>query len=509
VNDLPALELPGPELVFEDSPAQTKQLRGISSGAPNEPQTISVTATSDRRDLIPDPVVAYTSPATTAVLTYTPAKDAAGVVNISVMISDGEATLTNKFTVTLQEINDPPFFTQGRNVTVSQDSGLFTETAWARNLSTGPASEAGQKLSFRLVPDNAALFSLAPAISSTGTLTFTPAPGASGLTDVRIFLSDDGGTVSGGQNTLAPAPFFTITILKVAASPIISLNISEFTLEEDKPSAPINFKITDADSPVDALKVSARALDPALVPSTTEALAIRHVGGNDYTLVITPARNASGTTVITLTVADESNNPSQRDFTLTVLAGNDPPAFTKGPDVTLLEDAGPQTIPGWATGISTGAADEAAQQLQFAVTNDNPALFLTQPAISPAGELSFTTATNAFGLAEITVQLQDNGGVANGGTDTSAQQAFTITVTPVNDPPQLGTVNTYGIDEDQAPVTAALFGISAGAPNENQTLTITAKSSNPAIVPDPEIVYLSPETIAFLTFRSSTNSPGG
>ena len=35
----------------------------------------------------------------------------------------------------------------------------------------------------------------------------------------------------------------------------------------------------------------------------------------------------------------------------------------------------------------------------------------------------------------MTVQLHDNGGIANGGVDTSAAQTFTITITAVNDAP--------------------------------------------------------------------------
>ena len=49
--------------------------------------------------------------------------------------------------------------------------------------------------------------------------------------------------------------------------------------------------------------------------------------------------------------------------------------------------------------------------------------------------LTFTPAANAFGTATITLRLEDNGGTANGGVDTSAPQTFVITVTDVNDAP--------------------------------------------------------------------------
>ena len=43
----------------------------------------------------------------------------------------------------------------------------------------------------------------------------------------------------------------------------------------------------------------------------------------------------------------------------------------------------------------------------------------------------------------MTVQVRDNGGIANGGVDTSAAQTFTITVTAVNDAPSF----TKGADQ--------------------------------------------------------------
>ena len=51
----------------------------------------------------------------------------------------------------------------------------------------------------------------------------------------------------------------------------------------------------------------------------------------------------------------------------------------------MLEDAGAQSVNGWATAISAGPANESAQVLDFIVSNDNNALFSAQPAISASG----------------------------------------------------------------------------------------------------------------------------
>ena len=85
----------------------------------------------------------------------------------------------------------------------------------------------------------------------------------------------------------------------------------------------------------------------------------------------------------------------------------------------------------WATGVTAGPNENGVQTVTFEITdNTNPDLFTAggQPAVSPAGALSFTPAADAFGEADITLKITDDGGTANGGDDESDTQTFTITV---------------------------------------------------------------------------------
>jgi hypothetical protein len=119
---------------------------------------------------------------------------------------------------------------------------------------------------------------------------------------------------------------------------------------------------------------------------------------------------------------------------------NAPPLFTIGPNQAVAKNSVLKTVSGWATDISPGSDDEADQALNFIVTNDNPTIFSTQPAISvvpaqpgakPTGKLTFKPMTGKTGIATVTVKLHDNGGTDNGGQDTSAAQTFTILVGPI------------------------------------------------------------------------------
>ena len=99
---------------------------------------------------------------------------------------------------------------------------------------------------------------------------------------------------------------------------------------------------------------------------------------------------------------------------------NDKPSFTALGDVIVLEDAGSTPQPGWITSITYGPPDESTQTGIFLIETDNDDLFSVLPYIQPNGTLYFTAADDAFGTANVTLTLVDNGGTANGGIDTSA-----------------------------------------------------------------------------------------
>jgi len=106
-----------------------------------------------------------------------------------------------------------------------------------------------------------------------------------------------------------------------------------------------------------------------------------------------------------------------------------------GGNQSVLEDAGAQTVAGWATAISAGPAPESSQVVGFTVTTGNPGLFASQPSVAADGTLTYTPAANAYGSAAVSVVAHDDGGTATGGVDSSGAATFTIAIQPVNDAP--------------------------------------------------------------------------
>ena len=159
----------------------------------------------------------------------------------------------------------------------------------------------------------------------------------------------------------------------------------------------------------------------------------------------TPNANYNGSDSFTFQADDGQGGTDTGLVTITINPVNDPPTFNLGANpVSSNEDAGAQSIANYASSISPGpTADEASQTVTFTVNNDNNALFSVQPAISPSGTLTYTSAPNANGSANVTVVAHDSGGTANGGNDTSTTHNFNITINAVNDAPSF----TKGADQ--------------------------------------------------------------
>ena len=155
----------------------------------------------------------------------------------------------------------------------------------------------------------------------------------------------------------------------------------------------------------------------------------------DGTLQFAPAPNANGIATVSVVAHDDGgtangghDTSAAQTFTITVVAVNDAPTFSAGGNQTVVLLLGTQTVHGWASAISPGPADEAGQSVQFAVTVDKPSLFASVPTIAPDGTLTYRPKALALGTATVTVRAIDNGGTANGGSDTSPAPTFTITI---------------------------------------------------------------------------------
>ena len=200
------------------------------------------------------------------------------------------------------------------------------------------------------------------------------------------------------------------------------------------------------------------------------------------TLSFAPAVNASGTATITVTVmnnggtANGGQNTIQRTFTVTVLPVNQAPTFTAiTPPGSILESTSPTALTFNLTGITDGQGNSTQNFLSVNVTSSEPAVVpvtsITYPFTDPTsgttdpsrGSFTLTPQALVSGVVTITITVSDNGSTANGGI-TTAQQSFTLTVTPVNQQPTFTVTPPVAIPENTTGVqTVPVSGISVGA----------------------------------------------
>ena len=193
-----------------------------------------------------------------------------------------------------------------------------------------------------------------------------------------------------------------------------------------------------------------------------------------------------GTTTETYKAVDAGGNSATVSFTVTVTTYNGAPAINPVVDVTAAEDAGTVNVP--LTGISYGP-DCSAQNLTLTAVSGNTSLVtavaVSYTAGSSTASLALTIAPNKSGEAIITLTLKDDGGTANGGTDTTVK-TFKVTITPVNDPPYV--VNRIPDQQVNAGRTitvniSSVIGTIFNDIDTGDALTVTATKQGGAALP--------------------------
>ena len=386
-----------------------------------------------------------------------------GSATITVQAEDTEGlSVSTSFSVTITAVNDQPVFTKGVDLVVNDDAPLQTVTNWATNISPGAENESSQSVSFGVTTPNTSLFSVQPAISPTGTLTYQPASNTSGIATLTVLMFDDGGTANGGENTSAPQTF-TITVSN-SNDPPTTTGIDNVSALED--SAPVSRSLfaafNDMEDGSSGLTYTVESVSNAGLFAASSP-SIDPVAG---TLTLTFAPNAFGTSTVAIRATDSGGLFVTATFSVTLTSVNDAPSFSAGPNITIEEGAPAQNFPNWATNLSPGPSNEAAQSLSFVLTTNNDALFDVVPTINSGGRLSFTPKQDAEGTILVSASIMDSGGTANGGVDTSTPTNFIITITPVNDPPQV-LPETYLLEEGQ--LLAAIAGLDPPGVLDNDT----------------------------------------
>lgn len=457
VNDTPTLGPIAAMSILEDAGAQTVLLSGISGGAPNETNSLSIVVTSSNPNLIPNPPAFTHLSGSTNSFVFTPSANSNGTATLTVTINDGGTSnnvITRTFGVTVTAVNDPPTISGLSNQSVNEDGAIAGLPFVVRDIESAPTLLAvfGVSSNTNLVPDSNLVFG---GTSSNRTIAITPAPDQFGSATITVFVRDASATNSAS---------FLLTVNPVNDLPAISGVTNRITSEDIAISIP--FTVTDKETAHGALLLSGSSSNPALISEFTFGGA-----GSNRFVTLLPVTNQSGSATITLVVIDADGGSNTTSFVLSVLPVNDLPTLDPIADVTVDEDSGPRSID--LTGISSGAPNEQ-QPVSVSALTSNLSL-LTNVTISFVSEtqarVNFVPVRDANGIAQITVRLND-------GLSTNSR-TFAVTILPVNDLPTISTPANVDIDED---VTASVPVFITDLETPSTGLTIQVRSSNPEVL---------------------------
>ncbi|MEP6911728.1 MAG: tandem-95 repeat protein, partial [bacterium] len=357
----------------EDAAAQNIVLQGQDPDGTNLTFAIVTSPTKGTLGSIGAPTC--TNGVCSATVAYTPTANEFGNDSFTFRVNDGTANSNEVGTVsiTINSVNDAPSFTAPASpAAVNEDVSGQTVTPFVTGISKGPANESGQTLDFVIdTNSHTALFAVQPAISATGTLTYTPAANANGVANITYHLHDNGGTANGGVDASSPPQAFTITVNAVNDAPVAQNKA--FTVESNMKISGLTGLLTGVTDP-DATNGAADPLsfDAAAPAYTTPSVTLNNIAVGTCQNASPPAT----TSTVTIT------NASTGTFNF------DPSPGMTGTCVLKYQVTD--------TGKGSGGSQTSAQA-DITITHNGPIIWFVDPNRTNDGNGTLSDTSTAVG----------------------------------------------------------------------------------------------------------------
>ncbi|HEX2558919.1 putative Ig domain-containing protein [Phenylobacterium sp.] len=373
--------------------------------------------------------------AATRTFSGTPPANYSGVLALKVTASDGLASASDTFDLTIAAMNDAPAAPVLTDKTFAEDGAVSFQIAAFTDAD-------GDTLTYSAtLADGNALPGWLLFDAGARTFTGTPPANFNGLLSIRVTATDG---IAGAFDT------FDLTIAPVNDAPVAAALVDQTSAED----APVSFAVAAfSDIDGDALTYTATLENGAALPAWLS------FDGATRAFTGTPPANFNGVIALKVTASDGTLSASDV-FNLTITPANDAPTAPGLADRTSAEDA--------PVNVQVAAfSDVDGDTLAYSASlGDGTAL---------PGWLSFDAATRTFSG---TPPVNFNGVLALKVTATdgalSATDTFDLTITPVNDAPTAaGDAISVAEDATSGNLVATLLANDTD-PDASDTKTITA-----------------------------------
>ena len=367
-------------------------------------------------------------------LTWTPSEEQGPSTNgVGIAVTDGIDSVTNRFTLVVQEVNAVPQIAAVAKQTLDEGKAL------ALNLSATDTDLPKQPLVFQLISGPAGL-----TVSPAGQVSWVAGEDFGGKTETVKF------SVSDGTQTVASE--FQLVINEVNAPPQVA-TISKQTLDEGKALA-FTVAATDSDLPKQALEFRLVSGPAGLTVSL-----------NGQVAWVTSEESGGKTETVRLTLSD-GLVVVPVEFQVTVNEVNEAPSLA-GVDNQTLDARKPLVIL-----LKAKDADLPAQKLAFGLASGPQGM-----TVSEQGQLVWTPTIDQGGTTN-SVEVWVNDGVAKAST------SFVVIVRPSNTPPTLADIQLRRVSE-----TGSLTFTLAASDNDQPAQKLTF-----ALISGPEGLSVNPNT---------------
>ena len=314
VNSFPTISSVSNQVTLEDVP--TSAIGFLVGDLETPAGSLQVSGTSSNTNLVPNANLIFGGSGSNRTITITPATHYYGATTVTVSVSDGQASTSTSFLLTVTQVNHAPVLAAVPNYSILE-TVPFTFTNTATDVDMPP-----QALTFSL--SNAPPGALVNATNGIFTWTPTEAQGPS-TNQMTVFVTDS------GSPNLSDAKTFTVIVNESNLPPVLPVQTNRTII--GLASLIVTNTATDSDIPTNTLTYS-------LLTAPTNAV-IDTNGVITWTPVVT---QVPGTNVFKTVVADSNqwavnaqSLSATNTFTVVVAAIHNGPTLTTQSNQTVNE----------------------------------------------------------------------------------------------------------------------------------------------------------------------------
>lgn len=416
-------------------------------------ENLIVVIESSDQSLVKDTSIVFSGTGAEKTVSMMPELHVSGSFDLVVSVSDGINSAIKNIPIEILGVNDQPSIS-AQDLTTPEDT-VVNGTAQGSDIETPKASlvfskrtEAGDG------PEHGSV-----TVNADGSYEYTPNADYNG-SDSFVVVVDDGSGESNSTN------FAVVNVTVTPSNDAPTANDDTATTSED---TAVNIDVLDNDTDVD----DTWGGETLTVVSTSGVDNGTAVINGDNTITFTPADDWNGTETFTYTIKDSGDVQCSANVTITVTPVDDAPQ--NGDDTfTVTED-----IPKALQVLANDDIDAQTNSEPLTVTGIHTQALHGTATVNPDNTIEYEPNLNYTGSDTFKYNMKDENGDAHGHTTTFT---VTINVTPVNDDPEISTINDISINEDTQ--SSGLSFDVTDIEDDDNTLTVTTQSSNTALIPN-------------------------